>query len=96
MSIKNWLRGLFKRSVTEDKMKEMELEAVRAKDEIRLIANAVFKELQLKTRKGSIQAIKSYLEEIKKDVRILNKAANRIYVEWHNLGEQIKHLKEDK
>jgi len=95
MSIKNWFRGLFNRSVTEDRMKEMELEAIRAEDEIRLIANAVSKELQLKTRKGSIQAIKSYLEEIKKDVRILKNTTNRIYVEWNNLAEQIKHLKED-
>lgn len=96
MSIKSWFRGLFKRGVTEDKMKEMELEVVRAKDEIRLIANTVSKELQLKTRKGSIQSIRNYLAEIKKDIRILKNTTNRIYVEWNNFTEQIKRLEEDK
>ena len=96
MHIKNWFRGLFKRTVTEDRMKEMELEAIRAKDEIRLIANAVSKELQLRTRKGSIQSIRNYLDEIMKDIRILKNTTNRIYVEWNNFTEQIKHLEEER
>jgi len=96
MHIKNWFRGLFKRSVTEDRMKEMEVEAIRAKDEIRLIANAVSKELQLRTRKGSIQGIRNYLDEIMKDIRILKNTTNRIYVEWNNFTEQMKGLEEDK
>lgn len=96
MSIKNWFRVLFNRSITEDRMEEMEREAIRAKDEIRLTANAVLNELQLKTRKGSIQNIKNYLDEVKKDIRILKNTTNRIYVEWNNFTEQIKCLEEDK
>lgn len=96
MSIKNWFSRLFKRSITEDRMKEMELEATRVKDEIRLIANAVSNELQLKTRKGSIQSIRNYLDEIMKDIRILKNTTNRIYVEWNNFTEQMKGLEEDK
>lgn len=89
MSIKNWFRALFNRFTTTDDLKKVAKTVREQNKEIEQMHHATMEELRLKTRKGSIQNIRDYCDEIRKDLLILKNTVNRICVEQNNLNNKI-------
>jgi len=75
--------------------KELREDTKQVRGEMRQITRAVMSELHKNTGKGSIQDIRNFCDEIRKDVAIIKGSSNRLWVEWGNLQKKIERLREE-